>query len=368
MSQQLYQAHHQWATRPGPERFQSFDSMYDFVDARARRGHQRDVPLRDLRVVVKDGDLRVYRQGTNAEPSRFTHWSFNQVASMIKAPPDFIRDLSPATAATVMNERIALASASRADKGKELVKVFLDVPGEQRPSIVRAVTSEDYGRYLDRDYLDLIRTPIKAGAWQLPLGYENGKWGAPMVPSGAYASDRDLFLFMVDYSKAIEFKGERLFRGFFTWNSEVGSKSWAFMTFLLREVCGNNIVWGANGVSLFRVYHRGDDVVNRVRAKLQPALEKYALAGTTDDVRVISSAMNKQIASNDAQAVEFLTEKDFTKDVAEKSVEAAKREEGGAGTLWQVVQGLTAHARSIPHLDKRYTLEVQAGELLNLVN
>lgn len=366
---ELYQAHRQWHHRPLDERFDSFDSLYNAVAARAARAHQRDVPLRDLRVVVTpEGDLRMHRQGTNAQASRLSHWSFNQIAGLVKTPPNFIRELSPETAAIVMNERIALASEQRADKGKELVQVYLDVPGDGKASLVRAFTSTDYGRALDRDYLDRIRHPIQAGGWQLPLGYEGGKWGAKMVPSGAYASDRDLFLFMVDYSRPIELKGERLFRGFFTWNSEVGKKSWAFMSFLLREVCGNNIVWGAQGINLIRVYHRGDDVLERISSKADTALKAYVNQDTSAEVRVITAAKAKQVAKNDPEAVEWLVEQDFTRVVAKHAVDRAKEEEGGAGTLWDLVQGLTAHARSIPHQDTRNALETQAGALLDLVN
>lgn len=369
MGEQLYQAHREWHHRPLDQRHRSFDELYAAVAGRAARGHQRDVPLRDLRVVVTpNGDLRMHREGTSAQPSRLTHWSFNQISALTKTPPEFIRDLSPDTAARVMNERIKLASAKREDKGKGLVQVYLDVPTDGTPTLVRAFTSTDYGRALDRDYLDKIRHPIQAGGWQLPLGYEGGKWGAPMVPSGAYSSDRDLFLFMVDYSKAIEVKGERLFRGFFTWNSEVGAKSWAFMSFLLREVCGNNIVWGAQGINLIRVYHRGEDALDRINGKADAALKAYVNQDTSAEVRMISAAQVKQVAKNDAEAVEWLVEKDFTKQVAKSAVAAAKQEENGAGTLWQLVQGVTAHARSIPHQDTRNKLEVQAGELLNLVN
>ena len=35
-------------------------------------------------------------------------------------------------------------------------------------------------------------------AWQLPLGYKDGVYGAERVPSGAYLGDRDMFLFLVD--------------------------------------------------------------------------------------------------------------------------------------------------------------------------
>ncbi len=47
-------------------------------------------------------------------------------------------------------------------------------------------------------------------------------------------------------------------------------------------------------------------------------------------------------------------------------IELARAEEGGARTLWQLVQGGTALARSIPHADLRVTLERRVSRLLSV--
>ncbi len=65
-----------------------------------------------------------------------------------------------------------------------------------------------------------------------------------------YASDRDVFLFLVDDTHPIEAgklpdgSPDLYFRGFYCWNSEVGSKTLGISTFYLRGVCQNRNLWG----------------------------------------------------------------------------------------------------------------------------
>ena len=76
-----------------------------------------------------------------------------------------------------------------------------------------------------------------------------------MENAGLYASDRDVFMFLIDEDHPIEVRNERLSRGLFIWNSEVGKSSFGLTTFLYRYVCGNHIVWGAENVKEIRIRH-----------------------------------------------------------------------------------------------------------------
>ncbi len=65
-----------------------------------------------------------------------------------------------------------------------------------------------------------------------------------------YASDRDVFLFLVDDLNPIE-TGRRpdgspdlFIRGFYCWNSEVRAKALGIASFYLRAVCQNRNLWG----------------------------------------------------------------------------------------------------------------------------
>jgi hypothetical protein len=232
---------------------------------------------------------------------------------------------------------------------------------------LRALTSEKYSRFWDSDVVQFAKDLTEGTGWQLPMGYALGKFGAPLVPSGAYAGDRDMFLFMIDPTRGIDLKGDQLFRGFFLWNSEVGAKSFGMMLFLYRLVCGNNIVWGAEGITELRKVHVGDGV-HRAARQVRNILSSYRDSSAIGTEAKLLEAMNKNVAKNDDEAVKFLQDKDFTKTVAVGAVATARQEEGGAGTLWQLVQGVTGYARSEKYIDKRVELERKAGKLLSLVN
>ena len=143
-------------------------------------------------------------------------------------------------------------------------------------------------------------------------------------PSGLYASDHDVFAFLVDGGSVVEepegfgHRPSQLHRGFFVRNSETGAGLFELCFFLFRVVCGNHIIWDAENVMRFRIRH------NRL------APEHFDRAEATD------------------------------------AIELAEREEGDGRTLWQVVQGLTARARDMIHVDARVDLEKRAGRLLKL--
>jgi hypothetical protein len=175
-----------------------------------------------------------------------------------------------------------------------------------------------------------------------------------------------MFVFLIDEDKRIQVGDEDLARGFFLWNSEVGAKSFGLMTFLYRFVCGNNIVWGAENISQRRVRHVGDLADTRALNQLTDVIESFTNESAKEQTEAIKKAMDYKIDKDAAKVVEWIRRRGFTKDVAKEAVENAILEEGGAETLWQVVQGLTAVAREIPMQDKRTELEFAASKLLRL--
>jgi hypothetical protein len=76
-----------------------------------------------------------------------------------------------------------------------------------------------------------------------------------------YASDRDVFLFLVDDTNPIEAgrlpdgSPDLYFRGFFCWNSEVGSKTLGIASFYLRAVCMNRNLWGVENFEQITIRH-----------------------------------------------------------------------------------------------------------------
>jgi hypothetical protein len=52
---------------------------------------------------------------------------------------------------------------------------------------------------------------------------------------------------------------------------------------------------------------------------------------------------------------------------AKASIDSAIAEEGEARTVWDIINGVTAYARSIPNSNDRVELEAKAGKLMDLV-
>ena len=63
----------------------------------------------------------------------------------------------------------------------------------------------------------------------------------------------------------------------------------------------------------------------------------------------------------------WLQARGFNPKQAKAAVESAIREEGQARSLWDIIQGITASARSIVHADTRVEVEKAAGKLLDVV-
>ena len=124
---------------------------------------------------------------------------------------------------------------------------------------LRAVTGPDYGRIWDHELVAAVMKIAGNGTgdtmWKVP-GQLN--WATmthnPFVDitkdtTTLYASDRDVFLFLVDDTHPIEAgrlpngEPDLYFRGFYAWNSEVGSKTLGIASFYLRAVCANRNLW-----------------------------------------------------------------------------------------------------------------------------
>lgn len=70
---------------------------------------------------------------------------------------------------------------------------------------MHAITSPRYARVHHDELADRVLDLMAVHpAWQLPLGYKDGVFGAARVPSGAYLGDRDMFLFLVDGNRDLD--------------------------------------------------------------------------------------------------------------------------------------------------------------------
>ena len=96
-----------------------------------------------------------------------------------------------------------------------------------------------------------------------------------------YASDRDVFLFLVDDMNPIEAgtlpdgSPDLFFRGFYCWNSEVGAKTLCIASFCLRAVCQNRNLWGVEDFQEISIRH-SKYAANRFAHEAAPALANFA--------------------------------------------------------------------------------------------
>lgn len=356
----LTKASREWSSRPADERFSSLAALHQAVSTfRAQAKEAPEVPYATLRTVAEDGDVLLV--GKADKPARMSNWAFGQLASRVGAPAGYLRGL-PATLA-VQNLNHGLANRVQ-DEGDGKANILLHQNGGYT---VRAFTSDSYTRIWNSDVTSrLIRLTDERPEWQpAPAAFDGSR--------GLYASDHDMFAFLVDSDRRIFEKapGGGLSRGFFAWNSEVGAATYGVMGFHYAYVCGNHMVWGASGVSELRIRHVGS-ADERAFRELAVELRKYAEGSAQEDELVIERAQRKVLgASKDEvlDAVFKLRVPGLSRRMLAEGYRAAEEHQdwyGDPRTVWGMVNGITERAREIEHADKRVEVERAAGKLMQV--
>jgi hypothetical protein len=357
---QLTQASRQWAKRPDDERFLSLEELKAAVTKRRAESWTLPTPVRQLRTGMgTDGDLVVTAHDTTRDTHvklRPTHWAFGQLASYARAPGSYLRELPVELAA------INLQWGLERNPVQDLAVVLGQTDGDHQ---LRSMTSTTYGRIWDTEVVDAVININRDGHWQVPeASYQSTD---PKRATTLYASDRDVFIFLVDPNHPVEVAGETLFRGFFAWNSEVGSAVFGLKTFLYRFVCNNRIVWGATDVKEIRIKHTGR-ARDRFADEGQQYLRRYAAESARKTVATIERAKRFELPDRSKGSTweSWLKSRGFTEAQAKAAVHSA-REAGEPRSLWDIINGVTASAREIPYTDQRVKLETQAGKLMDCV-
>lgn len=188
-----------------------------------------------------------------------------------------------------------------------------------------------------------------------------------------FASDRDVFLFLVDDTHPIEAgklpngDPDLFFRGFYCWNSEVGAKTLGIATFYLRAVCANRILWGVEHFEEIKIRH-SKFAAGRFAQQAEPALAHYADASPRGFIDGIRSARERIVARDDEDRAGFLRKRGFSKSETTRIIETVLREEGRPPeSVFDFVSGITALARTKSHQDGRLELEGKARTMLEQV-
>jgi hypothetical protein len=352
----LMKASNQWMSRPDDERYESLEAMHAAATVYSNRAARATVKTKDLTAIVKDGQVII--NGATGAQANMTNWSFGQLAKHAEAPPSYLRTLPAPLAAECLNTGLARV-------GSDDTSALLFDQNAETGLTVRAITSEKYVRIWNSDITGRLLELQARGPWQpAPAGYDGSR--------GLYLGDRNMFAFMVDSGRRIfeKLPGGGLSRGFFAWNSEVGSDSYGVMTFLYEFICGNHIVWGAENVKEVRIRHVGK--ADQLAGALQAELIEYANGSATEDEMKIERMRTFEIGATKDEILDRLfslrvpqlTRKTIA--LGYDRAEAHVDWYGSPRTAWGMVNGLTEVARDMGNADERVALERASQKVMQL--
>ena len=365
----------EWFSRPADERYLDLDTLFKSVSRRAEHSCTRTVESHEVRVQASPNEadaLAVILPGSDT-PLVPTNWSFGQLCSLVGAPAGYLRDMPAALAG--INLQYGLSRHR-----SEQVKILELDDGRHE---LRAATGPEYGRIFDHELVGAVRQIAGNGVgdtrWKVPgmldwaTSTHNPHVDITTETTTLYASDRDVFMFLVDDTHPIEAgtlpdgSPDLFFRGFYCWNSEVGSKTLGIASFYLRGVCQNRNLWGVEGFEEIVIRH-SKYAGNRFASEVAPALENFANSSSKGFIAGVKAARETIVARNDEDRQTFLKNQGFSKGDCAKIIETVLREEGHLPeSVFDFVQGLTAMARRRDNQDGRIDLEQRAKRIFDKV-
>lgn len=365
MSTNLMTASNQWATRPGDQRFTSLAALRDSVNSRRMRSRSVDVDVNRIHVTAGADTIEINNVIAPSEPS---HWAFSQFAGLLGAPANYLRSLPKPLLVDCLNAGIKSAP-------RDAVKFMTIANPDNGLNTLQAVTSPTYGRIWDADVVDGVQRIVdrSGGKFHNPSAYkiDTSKPGFSGLsretePSGLFASDRDVFCFMIDGGSRLD-AGPRakMNRGFFCWNSEVGAKTFGLSTFLFNEVCGNLIVWGATEINTLLIRHT-KNAPTRFDNEAYPALVQHIESSASTEEAILKRAQSFMLPKDDADLLKLVDPFKITRAEIREARDYANREEGQFASLFDLVQGGTAYARGFDYVDARVDTCKRFSSLLKL--
>ena len=370
-------ASRQWIARPADQRFLSLTDLRDSVYARREKSREQRIDNRGIeffsnpepKSMADTHDLWLgLPDGQEITPS---HWSFGQLCSLAKAPASYLRTLP----AQIGSD--ALTFGLRQARDVEEVKLYHD------SETLHAATGVGYGRIFDFEVVDAVMQIAGNGVgdsrWKVPglLNWSTGVYDpdhpVTLDTTTLYASDRDVWIMLVDDRNPIEVGKLRdgnpdyVNRGFIITNSEVGKSALKIFAFYYRAICQNRIIWGCENFQEISLRH-SSMAPSRFIEEARPALASFAEGSVTRLIEGVERAKSIKLANDQDEAINFLTERKFSRAKALAILEQGEREEGEPPrTAWDMAQAITANARDITYADERVDQELVAKAILDKV-
>lgn len=364
----------QWHSRPADQRFISLSALSDSVRGRAFDSQTFNLSPADIDVIAIQGDTDLQLSMPRFDRQlqlALTHWSFGQLCSLVGAPASYLRRLPPWVAG--MNLQSGLAGGRHGDA---------DIQVYAHAGSLLAATGPTYGRIYDYEVVDAVRTIAGDGIgdtdWKVPgvMDWSTGRYD-PLLPitqdtTTLYASDRDVWLFLVDDLHPIEVgklpsgDPDLLFRGFYAWNSEVGATTMGLATFYLRAVCCNRLLWGVEKYNALSIRHTSGAPA-RFLAEAAPRLAQFAEADTAAVIAGVTKARTNVIAHDNFDRHAVLAHLGFSTKRTTEILAGCESLSGGPppASAWDFAQGITLVAQSEPNQNTRVQMEHMAGHLLD---
>lgn len=391
---ELFHASNQWSTRPDDERFSSLEEMRDACWDYAQNAAEATAPFNTLRVEADGSEIKLI--GKQNAPARFTHFSFEQFCRRINLRnpqgetvanvAQTMRALPPTLAASVLNYGLA---ARKQENTYDANLLFHQNGG----LMVRSLMTEAYQRIWNWELCERL-IQLREDGWRVPparparadqKGIRKAteadlldardfglsiKLGDLIAPAGLYASDHDMFAFMVNERFRINDGTEGgLSRGVFYENSEVGDRAIRRTTFRYRHVCGNHIVWGAQDVKVLKIAHTGN-VKNKL-AEVEADLIEYLNGAASIEEAQIASAKSKTLGATKDEVIDALFNLRapfLTKKVLTRAYDACEEHEDKLNprSVYGMVQGITRISQETPYADERANLDRAAFKVLKI--
>ena len=386
----LTQAHKQWAERPADERFWTIDEMHQATLQSCQESVEVSTTLEGCEFHGGRETIGIYLPNITSSPMEMSHYAFGQVCRTFGAPAEYLRSLPASTAISCLQVGHDRWMDNR---GSDATRQFLVHQTDER-SMIRAVTSERYSRVWNHEIVARLGQ-LHAEGWRVPSARPSGhvtardrvagpddvidygkesaltvKVGDVISPAGLYASDHDMFAFMIHPDIVIE-DGESpggLRRGTMIRQSEVGDCSIWKLDFLFNTVCGNHIVWGAQNVKETRVRHTGSGVGEKWQAMVQ-SIEDFSQSSAREQESKIAKAKEIILGNNKEEIIDYLFSKraPLSKRESGHAIDIAEMYEdvhGNPRSLWGFVQGVTRLSQQTAFTDKRNRLDMAAGKIL----